>query len=209
LEKYTDRYTFARVKKSERTRGYIVSKTAEVFNKQGYRGTSLSDLELATGLSKGSLYGNFLDKEEIAREAFYHSMAQIRNFVCERLSRQKTARGKLIALLSFYAAYVFNPPIPGGCPLLNTAVEADDFNPPMRTIVSDEIEKTITAIIELLELGKRSGEFVQDFKSRELATLFFASVEGALMVSRVSGSDRAMKIVVRHCKSILDQITTK
>jgi AcrR family transcriptional regulator len=197
------------VKKSERTRQYIVSKTAAVFNKQGFHGTTVSDLETATGLTKGSLYGNFSDKEEIAREAFYHSLTQIRDFVRERMNQKETARDKLIALLSFYAAYVFDPPIAGGCPLLNTAVEADDFNPMMKKVVSDEIEVTVSAIAGVLESGRRSGEFVRNFKPRELATIFFTCVEGAIMVSRVSGSDKAMKIAVRHCKSLLDQISTK
>ena len=171
------------MKKSERTRHYIASKTAAVFNTQGFQGTTLSDLETATGLTKGSLYGNFTDKEEIAREAFHHSMRQIRNFVRERVNQKESARDKLIALLSFYAAYVFDPPIAGGCPLLNTAVEADDFNPIMKKVVSEEIEVTISAIAELLKSGRRNGEFVGNIKPRELATIFFTSVEGAIMVS--------------------------
>ncbi len=197
------------MKKSARTRQFIISTTAPLFNKQGFWGTSLSDLQVATGLTKGSLYGNFSDKEEIAREAFYYAMQQTRAFVRDRMNRKETARGKLIALLSFYSDYVFNPPIPGGCPLLNSAVEADDFNLTMKEAVAEEIAKTIGSIAELLELGKRSGEFRRDFKVKELATVFFTSVEGAIMVSRVSGTDTAMKIVVRHCKGLLDQITIK
>lgn len=197
------------VKKSTRTRQHIISATAPVFNKQGFQGASLSDLQRATGLTKGSLYGNFSDKEEIAREAFHYSMQQTRAFVRQRLSGEATARGKLVALLSFYADHVFNPPIPGGCPLLNSAVEADDFNLPMKKEVAKEIAETIGYIAKLLAQGKRNGEFRTDFKTKEMATIFFTSVEGAIMVSRVSGSDMAMKIVVRHCKRLLDQIIIK
>lgn len=197
------------MKKSTRTRQHIISATAPVFNKQGFQGTSLSDLQKATGLTKGSLYGNFSDKEEIAKEAFYYAMRQTRAFVLERMNGKSTARGKLVALLSFYADHVFNPPIPGGCPLLNSAVEADDFNLPMKKAVAEEIAHTIRSIARLLEEGKRNGEFRTDFKAKELAIVFFTSVEGAIMVSRVSGSNLAMKIVVRHCKNLLDQITIK
>ena len=195
--------------KSERTRQYIVSRTAEIFNKQGYQGTSLSDLETATGLTKGSLYGNFSDKQEIAREAFQYAMGQIRSVVRDRINKKKTARDKLLALISFHADYVFNPPIAGGCPLLNTAIEADDCNPLMKKAVAAEIQKTIDAIAELLESGKKNGEFVRTFKSQELAVVFFTGFEGALMMSRVAGSDKAMKIVVKHCRSLLDQIAAK
>ena len=45
---------------------YILEKTAPVFNRQGYIGSSLSDLTKATNLTKGAIYGNFVNKEELA-----------------------------------------------------------------------------------------------------------------------------------------------
>jgi TetR/AcrR family transcriptional regulator, transcriptional repressor for nem operon len=192
--------------KSERTRKFIIEKTAPLFNKYGYDGTSLTILQEVTGLTKGSLYGNFRDKEEIALEAFRHSMEVTREFVQGKIARKKTSKDKLVALLNFYAEYVFNPPVEGGCPLLNTAVEADDFHTFMKGTVAEEIEKTVTMISSILEEGKKNGEFRADVKSRELAYLFFSSVEGAIMVSRVSSSDMSMKAVIKHCKNILDLI---
>jgi TetR/AcrR family transcriptional repressor of nem operon len=38
--------------KSERTKQFIIEKTAPVFNKKGFAGTSISDLTDATGLTK-------------------------------------------------------------------------------------------------------------------------------------------------------------
>ena len=40
------------------------------FNETGYHGTSVEDLSRATGLSKGSLYGAFGDKEALFRRVF-------------------------------------------------------------------------------------------------------------------------------------------
>ena len=47
-----------------------LEKIAPIFNKNGYVGTSLSDITQATGLTKGAIYGNFKDKEALAIEAF-------------------------------------------------------------------------------------------------------------------------------------------
>ena len=33
---------------------------------------------------------------------------------------------------SVYLDYIDNPPIPGGCPILNTAIESDDTHPQLR-----------------------------------------------------------------------------
>ncbi|RKM92681.1 TetR/AcrR family transcriptional regulator, partial [Aquimarina sp. AD10] len=59
--------------RSEKTRQLIIKKTASIFNKKGYTGTYLSDLTNATGLTKGSIYGNFKDKNEVALEAFRYN----------------------------------------------------------------------------------------------------------------------------------------
>ncbi len=195
------------MKKSERTRRYIVEKTAPLFNKRGFSGTSLFDLQEATGLTKGSLYGNFADKEEIACAAFQFAMEETKKAMARMIAGKTSAKAKLVALLRFYATHVFNSPIPGGCPLLNNAVEADDHHQSLRREVAGEIGHVIAFISNLFEEGKRNGEFDTSINSAELGMLFFTSIEGAIMVSRVSGSDRAMKMVIRNCKKILEQIS--
>lgn len=184
----------------------IIEKTAPLFNKKGFDGTTLSDMEKATGLTKGSLYGNFRDKDEIASEAFRYSMRKVKTLVREKVDAVRTNREQLEALLDFYAEYVFDPPVEGGCPLLNTAIEVDDTRATMRRVVVKELTSTIDFISSLLEKGVKAGEFRKDIKPRELAYTFFCAIEGAIIFSRVERSDEPMNIVVQHCKSILERI---
>ncbi|SKC86799.1 TetR/AcrR family transcriptional regulator [Ohtaekwangia koreensis] len=193
--------------KAERTRQLIIEKTAPLFNKKGFDGTSLSDLTESTGLTKGALYGNFNDKEEIALEAFKYSIKKVKETARQKVDAEQTYKKQLFALIDFYAEYVFNPPIPGGCPMLNMAVEADDYRTPMRKVVTKELMDTITFITSLLEGGIKAGEFKKDTKSNEIAYTIFCSVEGALMFARVERSDEPMKIIVRHCKNLVNQIS--
>jgi AcrR family transcriptional regulator len=193
--------------KAERTRQYIIRKTAPLFNKKGYEATSLSDLIGITGLTKGALYGNFKDKEEISMEAFKYSMQKVRDLVSKEMEGSVTYKQQLFALLDFYSNYVFNPPIAGGCPLLNNAVEADDFHTSMRRVVVKELLRTVDFIASLLSKGVEACEFKAEIKPHELAYSFFCSVEGAIVFSRIERSREPMDIVVRHCKSIVEQIS--
>ncbi len=193
--------------KAERTRQFIVEKTAPIFNKKGFEATSLSDLTRATGLTKGAIYGNFSDKEEIRKEAFNYAMDKVRGLVSERMISANTCKEQLIAVIGFYASYVLTPPIPGGCPLLNTAIEADDHDIGMRKRVALELNSTVNFIESLLNKGVMAGEFKSDIDSKSLAYLFFCSVEGALMFSRAERSSESMDAVVNHCKEILNQIS--
>ena len=195
------------VSKAERTRQHIIEQTAPLFNKKGFDGTSLQDMMRVTHLTKGALYGNFSDKEEIADAAFRYSVKKVKSMVRARLDEVATYRGQLSALLDFYANYIFNPPVDGGCPLLNYAIEADDHRTTMRRVVAKELNATIDFIESLIEKGIKTGEFKAGTDARKLAYIFFCSVEGALMFSRVERDRAPMDIVVNHCKKILKQIS--
>jgi AcrR family transcriptional regulator len=174
---------------------------------KGFDGTTMSDLTKTTGLTKGALYGNFADKEDIAMEAFKYSIRKVKKLVSAKVSSASTFKKQLVALLEFYAEYVNKPPVPGGCPLLNSAIEADDHRLSMRKIVSKELNSTVDFIASLLRKGIKAGEFVNTVNEHELAYVLFCSVEGALMFSRVERSREPMDIIVKHCKKMLDQIS--
>lgn len=195
------------VTKSEKTRQHIIQSTAPLFNTRGYDGTTLSDMMEATGLTKGALYGNFTDKEEIAYEAFRYSIQRVREMVRSRLENIPTFKDQLFALFDFYAGYVFDPPVTGGCPLLNTAVEADDYRLTMKKVVTEELMLTVNFIQSLLEQGVAAGEFRQDINARQLAYTFFCSIEGAIMFSRVERSREPIDLISGHCKNILNTIS--
>ena len=193
--------------KAQRTRRHIIEKTAPLFNMNGFDGTSLADLCHATGLTKGALYGNFGSKEELATEAFRYTVSRMRSVGSRSMLSQPSYRKKLDALLNFFLTAVLNPPVRGGCPMLNTAIEADDHRPHMRSVVVEELEKSVNSMTKLLDRGKHSGEFKEDFNSREIAMLFFCSIEGAIMFSRVSGSREPMSIVIKQLQSIVSEIS--
>ena len=193
--------------KGERTRQFIIEQTAPLFNCKGFAGTSLTDLTEKTRLTKGALYGNFYNKEEIAREAFQYAIQKVRQCVQSKLEESKTYKGKLLKLLEFYCEYVFSPPIPGGCPLLNAAVEADDIDSGLRPVVVQEMLHTVDFIRDLLKKGIQAGEFKRGTGTKELAYTIFCVIEGGVMFSRVERSPEPMNIVVKHCKKLLEQIS--
>lgn len=193
--------------KSARTRQHILERTAPLFNSKGFSGTSLTDLTQVTGLTKGALYGHFKGKEEIAVKAFEHAIHVVRDQVRSNLSGKRSNRDRLLGLLEFYAGYVLSPPVAGGCPLLNTAIEADDHLKFMRKTLRKELTATVAFIQRLLDRGIAAGEFRQVADTRALAFVIFCSVEGAIMFSRIERSAEPMNYIVGHCRQMLDQIS--
>src|SRR3982750_2907777 len=106
--------------KAEKTRNFIVEKTARIFNMKGYAGTSLSDLTEATGLTKGSIYGNFANKDEVALAVFDYNLAKLNTGVNTAIAGSTTAAEKLLKMANFYRSKFKNMVTAGGCPIMNT-----------------------------------------------------------------------------------------
>jgi len=101
------------MKKAEKTKQFIIEKTAPLFNTKGYAGTSLNDMTDATGLTKGSIYGNFANKDEVALAAFDHNLKKIDDIVRQEMGKQGSIREKLLVYVDVYDNFL-KFPFPAG-----------------------------------------------------------------------------------------------
>jgi TetR/AcrR family transcriptional repressor of nem operon len=195
--------------KADRTRQFIIETTANIFNKKGFSGTSLSDLTGATGLTKGSIYGNFENKEDVAIAAFDFNLSKILVDVQTRMAAATTFQDKLMVYADVYDHYTFHSFPDGGCPILNTAIEADDTNGRLKDKAAKAINNWQKNIQELINSGTRAGEFVKDVDPVQLSTSIVALIEGGIMVSRVTDDKTAMHRVIRTVAYLIEQIVVK
>lgn len=192
--------------KAKKTRRYIIEKTSEIFNKKGFNGTSLSDLTNATGLTKGSIYGNFKDKEEVAEAAFnFNYQNLIKEFV-PKLSVAASAKQKLHAFLDAYDS-VFDVLIEnGGCPILNNAVDTDDTNLALAKLSTKAIADWESNLIGIIKFGKREKEINDSIDAQFYADLFINNIEGSLMLSKLTGEKRYFNHAIVHLRALVDDV---
>ncbi len=195
--------------KSAKTKLYILDKAAPLFNSKGYAGTSLSDLTATTGLTKGGIYGNFVSKEELALSAFNFAITKTRSHINQELALVPKAIDKLYILLDVFLKSVFNPPVAGGCILLNTSVEADDTEPLLKEQVAYELSVSVNHIADLLEKAIEAGELTNTFNPKSTAYNIFCAIEGAIMMSRAQSNIQPMQEVVSYWKTQINQYSNK
>jgi TetR/AcrR family transcriptional regulator, transcriptional repressor for nem operon len=188
--------------KGEQTRRKIVEAAAPIFNRHGYEGSSLNDLMEATGLKKGGIYRHFSSKEELAAEAFDYAWEAA--WKARLLHVDKKANGieKLKQLISNFVEY--RSPVAGGCPILNTAIDADDGNSVLRARVAKALRSWVSYLQAIVEQAHKRGETAPGIDAKETATLIIASLEGALMISRLQRSDEALRRVQSHLNQYLE-----
>lgn len=178
--------------KAERTRQFIIEKAAPIFNKKGIAGTSLSDLTKATGLTKGSIYGNFKDKDEVAVCVFQYNVDNLTAYLNRAIEKESTSITKLLAIPKAYRNLYRTMIAYGGCPILNTAAEADDTHQVLCRLTAAAIEILKKTILSLIETGKASGELEYNTDADKIANITMSLIEGGSLLSKVTGKDSYM-----------------
>jgi len=181
--------------KADRTRQFIIETTAGIFNTKGYAGTSLSDMTDATGLTKGSIYGNFESKEDVALAVFDHNLNKLTKIIWQQVQQADTYYDKLMVYARAYKSFLQNETIPGGCPILNTAVEADDTNPLLKERAAKALYKWKNGIENLIRAGIRAGEFKEDTDQSAIALSVIALIEGGVMICKATNDLNAFDTV--------------
>ena len=191
--------------KAQETKTRIIEQAATLFNQQGYTGTSVSDLMRATGLQKGGIYNHFHSKDELALEAFDFAVNCVQQKFMGALKGKRHAVDRLLALLSVYENILDNPPMQGGCPILNTAVESDDFHPALRARSQLAMDAWRDLIRRIVDKGIMRGEFHATVDSDTVATILIATIEGAVMLSKLYGDASHMERGLKHLKLYIQQ----
>lgn len=171
--------------KGEETRERILARSAQLFNRQGYFGSSLADIMRETGLEKGGIYNHFSSKEQLALEAFDYAYGLVQQRVRQALTGKRNAIERLQAIVSVFQGIAEDPPVAGGCPILNTAIEADDANEVLRDRARSAMDDWRSTIQRIVNKGIERQEIRPDINVDEVATIFITTLEGAIMLSNL------------------------
>lgn len=193
------------MKKSEKTRQFIIEQTAPIFNTKGVAATVVADVMQATNMARGGLYVHFKDLQELSQCAAEWNLKQFVEKTSAEAARFVTAKDKFFGMLD-YLSDPLNPPIQGGCPMMNFGMEADDTSPVIREMVNETICTVQQGMIDILKQGVDNGEFLKDWNYKEFALKAYAIVEGGILVSRVSRDLSQMKMLVNLLKKEIESV---
>jgi TetR/AcrR family transcriptional repressor of nem operon len=190
--------------KAERTKQFILETAVPLYNEKGISGVNIDDILEATKLTKGCLYGHFENKEDLSGQVIDLSLKMVSDRIRAAVYTAKNIKGKVFAFLDFYKNPI-ETYISGGCPIFNTAVEADDNYPFIKEKVAKVFRSGQEELAGLLQEGINIGEFSGKLDPAVFAFKLVASVEGGIVMCRVMGTAKPMQGLVKSLKSELEQ----
>jgi len=191
--------------KAEQTRQFIIEKSAPVFNIKGYAGTSLTDIQEASKLTKGAIYGNFSDKNELAVAAYEFSSSLVIESFAAKMQAAPSASEALLAYTGYYVQNMQFVLSKGGCPIMNAAIEADDHLFFMKDAVRNSMKRILSLIQKTIEQGQANGEFKPCLDANEYAAIIFSLMEGTILLVKTMNDGTYFKITADRMKLLIDR----
>ncbi|CAJ0890987.1 hypothetical protein R77567_04235 [Ralstonia sp. LMG 32965] len=190
--------------KGERTRSQVIALTADLMNEQGWLGVPISQVMAVSGLQKGGLYRHFESREALAYAAFDHAVARVRERLLGCLEGCETAPEQLLALIHAYRPQDEPVPLPGGCPIMNVAIESDHAHPGLRQRAVEAMSRWRGLIEQIVLDGMRRGELREDLIPANVSAILIGGLEGGVMLSHLYDDPEPLQAAIQHLHHYLE-----
>jgi len=193
----------ATLEKGKLTRGRIIIAAAELFTKNGFHNTSLSQILDAAGLTKGGFYFHFKSKEELGNAVIRYLKEFWVHNVLDEVAKEHGAVKKIERMFEImieaHEGDLFH-----GCALLAVLTAEmmeveQDFSRRLRRIYADWKE----SIVAILEQGKEEGLFGEWVNPDSLALLLIGSLQGTTMMAHLDPEHIDLSVLFKNLRLLL------
>ncbi len=192
----------AAISKGQNTRAHILKTTRHLFTTQGFGNTSISTIIAVTGVKKGNLYYHFASKEELGLAVLLDAQEEFAGFLNDSFQGEKPI-DKILNSCEMLLEFLQKQNFVGGCLFGNTALEMSDGNSRFGIIIQDVFDYWTAKIEQHLIEGQDDGSFVSSIPISALATTVVATIEGGIMMSRVSKGKKGLADCVVTLRGVL------
>ena len=189
--------------KGERTKEKITRAAAELFRRQGFAATSISDLVEAAGVKKGSLYFHFPGKDDLALEVLQQAEIEFMDFLDSALVGP-TPAARLDNFFRRALEIHRGSGFVGGCLFGNTALEASDCNPQYAFRVAEVFDRWTEKIRVVIAEAQAAGEIRNDLPAGVLAQFVVSSIEGGIMLARLQKKEEPLSRCLDTLRTLLE-----
>jgi TetR/AcrR family transcriptional repressor of nem operon len=163
----------------------VLEAALDLFRAKGFDGTTLAELEQATGLGRGSLYGAFGDKRALFLRAVGRYCETAMAHRLEGLAAPGAGRAAIVALFRDIARAATLDRDRKGCMLTNCSMELADRDPDLACQAARSLDRFEQAFARAIRTGQARGEIALAHDPTRLARFLTVCMEGMLVLARI------------------------
>ena len=171
-----------RIVDKQARRDGIIEAAVTVFAREGYKGASVDDIAEAAGVSKGTVYGYFHNKEDLFYATFEAFQAQVAAQFIEALTRETTAQAQLASGLKAIAANLrANIEVFPVTLEVWAAASSGSTRQRFASAMEGLYQQFRGLTTELLARGQAEGEFRADMNPEAVAAWLVGGLDGLML----------------------------
>lgn len=187
--------------KGEETRVAILDRAAALASVEGIEALSIGVLADAMGMSKSGVFAHFRSKDALDLAVLEHVRDKFTDRVVSPAFKAKRGVARVEALVERMVAWMDDPSLPGGCPLLASGFEFDDRPGPLRDFVANTQRDLLDLLTNAARIAIAEGEFRPGLDCEQVAFELHGAVLAAHQAKRLRGDARAaerFRTAARH-----------
>jgi AcrR family transcriptional regulator len=165
-------------------RDAALERAMEIFWRQGYEATSISDLTAAMGITPPSLYSAFGDKERLFLEAVERYRRTRRAAAANAIDDEKTAKAAVGRVLKETAIDATCPETPRGCMLITAATNCTAASAHLQEALAEYRAAIHEKLKARIERGIEDGDVPPDADADALARFYATVIQGMTIQAR-------------------------
>ncbi len=181
----------------------VLTRAMQAFWTSGYEATSINDLVATTGINRGSIYSAFKDKRGLFLKSLEHYDKLYRAAFLERVMREHAPREAIIAAFEEVAATMHDDEMPGGCLLVNTALEVSPHDPEIAAFVSRSLEHVGAFFADMIDAGQAAGTIPKELDGRQAAQSLLGLFLGLRVLCRSKAVPAAITAITAQARAII------
>lgn len=161
---------------------------------KGYYATTIDDICVDAGVTKGSYFHYFKNKEDIAKASLDYFTALQRTVFEEGPHHQEhDAWRKLHLFLDYYKVIADHPDLPNSCLASTFIQELSDEFPDIKLQCEQNFDINASLLEDILLQCQQQYKPIQNFDAKQTSQFFTSLYQGSLLYSRVKLDNAILK----------------
>ena len=195
--------------KGIQTRQNIIAKTLRLFCVKGYYNTSINDILVATGLTKGGLYGHFASKEDLWYAVYDEALGIWREVVFQGIQSSADPLERIQTLIeNDIKTKLGNHIFEGGCFFHSMLVELSGQSAAMSSHLMQGFKQLAGLLCAWLEQAEQQGLLKENLNFNEIANYIIVSLNGAAALYAPSRDPAILDQTVSQLRFYIQQLKT-
>ena len=175
-----------------------------VFWEKGYEGTSIQDLEHATGLNRTSIYNAFGNKRAIFERVMSCYKESVMASLFAELDSAPTVKEGIRRMLNGALDIHFDEDNPGGCLVVLSILESGQHDEQAQASMQQTLHDLKSALQARLNKAKKSGELSTNLDAGSTATTIATTMAGMMVLGKANFSKAALRKTINQVLRLLD-----